>query len=135
MATDDRRYTNHTSEQFNNALKSLRIGLLDMGDLASLQLRNAVDSLVGLDQKMAQQVLDADRLISGAVPGPGAPPRVALARRRDANAGSLRRAVVRSCNAPWVYGPARSLRVGLSGSVALTIVHIVGRAGERWISG
>lgn len=64
MATDDRRYTDHTSEPFNSALKNVRAGLLDMGDLASLQARYAIESLVGLDREKARQVVHSDHLIN-----------------------------------------------------------------------
>lgn len=64
MATDERRYTDHTSGQFNNTLKRLRTGLLDMGDLASLQARHAIESLVGLDREKAQQIIHADHMIN-----------------------------------------------------------------------
>jgi phosphate transport system protein len=64
MAAGDRRYTDHISEQFNNSLKELRTGLLDMGDLASLQARCAVEALVGLDREKAQEVIQSDRMVN-----------------------------------------------------------------------
>jgi len=64
MSADDRRYTDHISEQFNTALKELRAGLLDMGDLAGLQARSAIESLITLDREKAQQVIQVDRMIN-----------------------------------------------------------------------
>jgi phosphate transport system protein len=64
MSVDDRRYTDHISEQFNTALNELRAGLLDMGDLVGLQARLAVDALVGLDREKAQQVIQSDRMVN-----------------------------------------------------------------------
>jgi len=68
MSADDQRrgdhIGNHISEQFNHSLKELRAGLLDMGDLAGLQARYAIDALVGLDRKKAQQVIQADHLVN-----------------------------------------------------------------------
>jgi phosphate transport system protein len=64
MSADDRRYTDHISEQFNTALKEIRAGLLDMGDLAGLQARFAIESLITLDREKAQQVIQSDRMIN-----------------------------------------------------------------------
>jgi phosphate transport system protein len=64
MSVDDRRYTDHISEQFNSVLKSLLTGLLDMGDLAGLQSRGAIESLMKLDRGKAEQVIQDDRLLN-----------------------------------------------------------------------
>lgn len=64
MSADDHRLTNHTSEQFNSSLKDLRTGLLDMGDLVSLQARGAIESLIRLDREKAEQIIQLDRMVN-----------------------------------------------------------------------
>jgi len=54
----------HLSKQYDQELEALRARILHMGGLVESQLQSAIDSYEAPDEKLAQSVIDGDRLVN-----------------------------------------------------------------------
>jgi len=54
----------HLSKQYDHELEALRARILHMGGLVEAQLQSAIDSYEKPDEKLAQSVIDGDRIVN-----------------------------------------------------------------------